>query len=151
VISLADFSPSLLPIAYQDEMVKLQVTLVWCLLPDPAEFQPKTCPVAWLTFPAGHQVAVADTRLPVLFVSSWKFNILAGYWDVCSMQKRFSYLQWIIAYNTTKILFSMKAAFYKAKHGLRRSFPENSEYKKISTSEKKTPPLLLLTSRTSQI
>lgn len=30
------FSPSLLPIAYQDEMVSLQVILVWYLLPDPA-------------------------------------------------------------------------------------------------------------------
>lgn len=46
MISPADFSPSLLPIAYQDEMAKLHVTLVWYHLPDPAEIQPEMCPVA---------------------------------------------------------------------------------------------------------
>lgn len=46
VISPADFSPSLLPIAYQDEMAKPQVTLAWYHLPDPVEVQPEVCPVA---------------------------------------------------------------------------------------------------------
>lgn len=46
MISPADFSPSLLPIAYQDEMAKLQVTLVWYHPPYPAEVQPEICPVA---------------------------------------------------------------------------------------------------------
>lgn len=115
-----------------------KVTLVWYLLPDPAELQPKTCCVAWLNLPAGHQVAMAHTRLRALCVSSWKFSVLAGYQDVCSIQKRFSYLQRIIVYSTWKILFSMKAVFNKAKHGLGCWFPENSEYKKICTSEKKT-------------
>lgn len=46
VISPADFSPSLLPIAYQDEMAKTQVTLAWCHPPDPAEAQPEICPMA---------------------------------------------------------------------------------------------------------
>lgn len=151
MISPADFAPSLLPIAYQDEMVKLQVILVWYLLPDPVELQPNTCPVAWLNCPAGHRVPMAHVRLSALCVSSWKFSVLAGYQDICSIQKQFSYLQWIIVWSANKILFSMKAVFNKAERGLRCWFPENLEYKKISTSEKKKTPLLLLTSRTSWI
>ena len=112
MISPADFSPLLLPIAYQDEMVKFQVTLVWHLLPDPVELQPKTCPVAWLNSPAGHQVAMAHTRLPALRVISWKFNVLAGYQDVFSIQKRFSYLQWIIVYSAVLVLAGIELIFF---------------------------------------
>lgn len=45
-MSPADFSPSLLLIAYQDEIAKLQLTLAWYHPPDPAEVQPEICPEA---------------------------------------------------------------------------------------------------------
>lgn len=82
--SLIAYSP--LPNAYQDEMVKLQVTLAWYHLPDPAEGQPEICPVA--EFPSSTLGCETSCALCV-----WKLSTLAAQNDICYTQKWFSCLQ----------------------------------------------------------